>query len=84
MRFAQIALPLFFRLRDSGAALLDHLGFGLAVVLGLTLATWLCAALGSRRSRRCSSSDRVGRPARPKPESRRLSAGGKGAVAQPP
>lgn len=46
MRLAQFSLPPLARLRDSTASAIDHLWFALAVVLGLILATWICAALG--------------------------------------
>lgn len=46
MRLAPISLPPLARLRDATALAIDHLWFGLAVFLGLLLASWICAALG--------------------------------------
>jgi len=46
MRLALARPPALDRLRDSTAAILDHLWFALAVVLGLVLAYWICAFLG--------------------------------------
>jgi hypothetical protein len=46
MRLALRRLPLSARLRDLAPTIIDHLWYALAVVLGLILASWLCAALG--------------------------------------